>query len=223
MSANFRDLFPWIEAPLNHVAAIGWVKHLNETTWLFALVETSHLVFLVILGGAVTVLNLRLLNVLLTDAPPADVEAATRPWFRAGVWGTVISGTYMGVATVVTLLPSKAFFVKMVALIAAILLSHAVARRVRHAAAPASGSLDPVAIAALLLWLAAFALFAGTTGLGAGATLVVLGGLALVVAAWLAGRREGVPRQLSPLRVSALSSLLAWLTVAAAGRWIGFS
>ena len=63
----------------------------------------------------------------------------------------------------------------------------------------------------------------GTTGLGAGATLVVLGGLALVVAAWIAGRREGVPRQLSPLRVSALSSLLAWLTVAAAGRWIGFS
>jgi hypothetical protein len=79
--------------------------------------------------------------------------------------------------------------------------------------------LDPLAGLALVLWLGAFALFATTTGLGAGAGLTVLAGLAIVIAVALTGGTAG----LTAGRLGALSSLLAWMTVAAAGRWIGFS
>jgi hypothetical protein len=218
MSINFRDAVPAIVDPLERAAQADWVRSLNETAWLFAMVETAHLLFLVVLGGAVAVLNLRLLGAVLRDVPEREVEAATRPWFLAGVIGTVATGIYMGVATIVTLLPSGAFFVKMVALIAAIGLSHATARRVRHGVESAR-RLDPLAGLALVLWLGAFALFATTTGLGAGAGLTVLAGLAIVIAVALTGGTAG----LTAGRLGALSSLLAWMTVAAAGRWIGFS
>lgn len=222
MSINFRDVFPALQAPLEQAAQAGWIKSLNETAWLFALVETAHLLSLVVLGGAAALLNLRLIDAILRDVSAREVEAATRPWFRAGVIGTIATGVYMAVATLVTLLPSAAFFVKMVALLAAILLSSTVERRVREGCV-APRRFDPVPAIALLLWLTAFALFAGTRGLGAGATLVVVIGLLLVVVTALSGRRAGEAMQAAPIRVGALSSLLAWVTVAAAGRWIGFS
>jgi len=98
MSINFRDAVPAIVDPLERAAQADWVRSLNETAWLFAMVETAHLLFLVVLGGAVAVLNLRLLGAVLRDVPEREVEAATRPWFLAGVIGTVATGIYMGVA-----------------------------------------------------------------------------------------------------------------------------
>lgn len=269
MSVNFRDLLPAAQAPIEAIGQIEWVRDLNQTAWLFAIIETSHLLFLVILGGAVFVLNLRLLGAILPGVPVQEVERASRPWLRTGIIGTVVTGTYMAIATAVTLLPNRAFFVKMVALVAAIALSSALSRQVREGHDGASYRPTPLAIAAIAVWLAALALFAGTTGLSSGSLLVALAGLglfaailvtyrglyfaALLVAAVLGlvvalgssdsraglavlglaflvalvagvieSRRSATPL-LSAERIGALSSTLAWVTVAAAGRWIGFS
>jgi hypothetical protein len=270
MTANFRDLIPVLQGPLDALAQVELIKHLNQTTWLFAIVETFHLLSMVVLGGAVLVLNLRLLDAVLRDVPVTVVERATRPWLIGGIAGTILTGLYMALATIVTLLPNGAFFVKMIALVAASLLSLAVSRQVR------TGDDTPpplkLAAAAFVLWLAALTLFAATSVLSSGAMLVGLAGfvlfaaflaeyrraylglLALVAAlavtlvfmgdaaqgagpgvvamvlglgaavltGTLEARHRGAALLAAP-RLAAYSSLLSWVTVAAAGRWIGFS
>lgn len=265
---NFRDLLPALQGPLDALAQVEFIRHLNQTTWLFAIVETFHILSMVALGGAVIVLNLRLLGGVLGDVPAASVERATRPWLIGGAIGTVLTGFYMGLATVVTLLPNGAFFVKMIALVAAILLSLAVSRQVRSGADESAPPPVLLAGSAIALWLAALALFALTSVLSSGALLVALAGfalfavvlgeyrraylglLALVAAlavslsltgsaspglvafvlalggAALTGTleaRHGTAPFLAGPRIAAFSSSLAWVTVAAAGRWIGFS
>lgn len=272
MSVNFRDLLPALQTPLDQLANVELIKHLNQTTWLFAIVETVHILSMVVLGGAVLVLNLRLLEAILRDMPVARVEQATRPWLIAGIAGTILTGLYMALATIVTLLPNAAFFVKMIALVAAILLSLAVSRQVRAGAGAAGRPPLGLAASAAALWLAALVLFASTTALSSGAMLVALAGFvlfagflgtyrwtylgllavaavlslgfairtgaspgampgvvaialglgAVTIAAVLEARRRDDPLLDAP-RVAAFSSLLAWITVAAAGRWIGFS
>ncbi|MES2303145.1 MAG: DUF6644 family protein [Pseudomonadota bacterium] len=272
MSVNFHDALPALQVPLDHLAQAEMIKGLNQTTWLFAIIETAHLLSMVILGGAVLVLNLKLLGAILRDVPATTVEAATRPWFKIGIVGTIATGIYMGVATIVTLLPSGAFFVKMIALVAAILFSVAVSRQVRASDVAEKQSPLALAFAAGALWLVGLVLFAATTALSPGSLIVAFAGFALfaatlakyrgaylaglgaviVIAAllaleyaaqgsalpglvavalglgvagtagWLEARKANEPL-LGGLQVAALSSSLAWITVAAAGRWIGFS
>nr|WP_298194589.1 DUF6644 family protein [Novosphingobium sp.] len=264
---NFRDLLPALQGPLDALAQVEFIKHLNQTTWLFAIVETFHILSMVALGGAVVVLNLRLLGAVLGDVPAASVERATRPWLIGGTIGTVLTGLYMGLATIVTLLTNGAFFVKMIALVAAILLSLAVSLQVRSGADESARPPLLLAGAAIALWLAALLLFALTSVLSSGALLVALAGFALFAAflseyrraylgllalvaalaaslsltgsasagpiafvlalggAVLTGAlesRHGTAPFLAAPRLAAFSSSLAWVTVAAAGRWIGF-
>ncbi|MFO6448338.1 DUF6644 family protein [Erythrobacter sp. NE805] len=272
MSLGLVTLLPGLEAPLRALAEAPWVQQLNHTQWLFAIVETTHLLAIAVLGGAVLILNLRLLGAVLTDVPGRTVEAATRPWLWAGTIGALATGTFMGLATLSNLITSGAFVVKMIALVAAIALSLAVSREVRQADAGDPRPPFALALAAGGLWLAALILFASTAALASGALLVALAGFALFAAgltryrvAYLAvlgvllagalaaslltggeagpapglaaillalaaavgfGRFEARARAgavFGRLQVAALSSSLAWITVAAAGRWIGFS
>ena len=58
MTVNFTELLPWTQPVLESLAHIPVIKYINETVWIFALVETGHLLFLAILGGAVFALRL---------------------------------------------------------------------------------------------------------------------------------------------------------------------
>lgn len=277
MNVDFSDLAPATAARIETLSQVPLIKYVNETGWIFAIVETAHLLFLTILGGAVLALNLRLLGVVLRDVPPRDVECATRPWLIAGVVGTILTGVGMALTTANTLLPSAAFFVKMIALLAAILFSISVGREVRRSegAMTATAAGRAPALVALLLWAGALVLFATTRGLSSGAVLVALAGFALLATfvvrhrraylfglaavlgggylatewisadglrgpAWLSlaplggaltlaaviallERREWTRIAPQPARAAAFGSTLAWITVAAAGRWIGFS
>lgn len=278
MSLNLREIAPAVAAAFDAISRSPVIKTINETAWIFAVVETTHLLFLAILGGAVLILNLRLLEVTLTGLPARDVERATRPWLIAGIAGTILTGTAMGLTTMSTLMSSAAFLVKMVALVGAILFSLAVARaarRVDGADSPSDRGGRLLAFAGLAWWLASLVLFAIGAGLGSGAFLVALAGFALFAAftrrwrrfyvlgvlvilgggffiaekvavardsepLWLialplgvallfaltvglAERREGSGPRFAPAQLAAFASTLAWITVAAAGRWIGFT
>lgn len=270
MRWNLRDLAPGFAALVQELSRSPAIRYVNETVWIFAIVETAHLVFLAILGGAVLTLNLRLLGGALHGVSERDLERATRPWLLAGVVGAIVTGVAMGVATANTLLPNAAFFIKMIALLAAILFSLAVARSVRRGSDRAANPGPRVlAVVAFALWSSALLLFATTTGLGAGALLIALVGFVLfatllrryrgmylgvlavlIVGALIASAAypdQGValvlvaaalvlvalasvlelrhPARGRPAadRLAPFASTLAWVTVAAAGRWIGFS
>ncbi|MFC4594883.1 DUF6644 family protein [Sphingobium tyrosinilyticum] len=273
MTVNLRDLAPSIQPAVDAIAAIPVIRYVNETAWIFAVVETGHLLFLAILGGSVLGLNLRLLGLILPGMSNRDVERALHPWYVTGVVGTIVTGVAMAITVARTLLPSGAFFIKMVALAAAILLSHVVARQVRSGrmALPENAIFG----LALLLWSGSLLLFATTQGLNSGAMLIGLAGAGILAAAsqprhrpaiiglfvvafgaWffaldgisdeghLAGWagnallaatvvpalgagvrdiRAGSHQADVSMKVTAFASTLAWVTVAAAGRWIGFS
>jgi len=279
MSVTPRTIAPGLSARFDTLAEAPLFKTLNESLWIFSLIETFHLLFMAMLGGAVLALNLRLLQVTLIKVPAADVERAARPWLWLGIAGTVITGTLMALATSVITLASTAFMVKLIALAAAILLGLAVAAHVRRGMdqATLSGTPAMLAIGATVLWGLALVLFATTRNLGAGALLVALAGFALFTAlisrrrfTYIAGivplltlgiggglfmpasehgdrlardlgtgavilalafavgvlrreRRDGAGHASSPARLVAFASTLAWVTTAAAGRWIGFS
>ena len=89
MKMDFSDLAPGAAARIETLSQVPLIKYVNETVWIFAIVETAHLLFLTILGGAVLALNLRLLGVVLRDVPAREVERATRPWLNAGIIGTI--------------------------------------------------------------------------------------------------------------------------------------
>lgn len=278
MSAAIRDFAPALAAQIEKISQLPFIRYVNETVWIFAIVETAHLLFLAILGGAVLILNLRLLGATLGGLPAREVERATRPWLITGIAGTVATGFAMGLTAVNTMLGSAAFLVKMVALVAAILFSLAVVRAARRddpATADAGVGGSVLAVFATIWWLASLWLFMAGEGLRSGAFLVALAGFVLFAALttrwrrlyllglagvlgggilaveWISGdgaqgpvwlpfapiigatalvaavsaleRREPGRVASSPARLTAFASTLAWITVAAAGRWIGFS
>jgi hypothetical protein len=277
VSASIKDWLPGLASEVEALAQQPAIVAFNHSLWIFSFIETVHLLAMAALGGAVLVLNLRLLGVVLTGNPPQQVERATRPFLLAGVVGTVATGLVMMLATAISSLPSTAFAVKMISLLAAIALSVVVSRQSRYEDADPGAVMRLLALGAAGLWLAALVLFASTRNLGAGSLLVVSIGL-LLLATLLPGRRtiylavaapvllaglgstfllptteEGdalavylsvatvavaaawalfnalrygignVGQRFSLLQLAAFASILSWITVAAAGRWIGFS
>lgn len=197
------------------------IQALNETVWLFSLVEITHLLFLVMIGGSTLVLALRTLGVALGDVALGEVAGLTRPWLRAGTIGGVASGIFMSTATALTLVGNGAFVVKLLALAAAVLFGFVLAGRLRGGKIAVHIALASVGL--LLLSLGIW-LFASTRILVAGAMLIgtLFGVFLLFVfiarARWATGDKGDRFAQ-----ALAIGTVVAWLTVAAGGRWIGFS
>ena len=137
---------------------------IKESLWLFPVIEAVHLLALALLGGAVLMLNLRLLGVGLSAQPVSEVERGARPWLVAALATMVVTGVLIGTSEALKLYDKPAFWVKMAALLTVLVFTFALqlplARR-------------------------------DVSGLAAKALAVI--------------------------------SLGLWLTVALAGRWIGFS
>jgi hypothetical protein len=137
---------------------------IKGSLWLFPAIESVHLLALSVLGGALLMLDLRLLGVGLTLQPVSAVEKSARPWLLAALATMIVSGVLIAVSEAIKLYDKGAFWVKMTALAAALLFTFAVK--------------NPLARRDI-------------SGIGA--------------------------------RAFGATSILLWLTVAIAGRWIGFS
>ncbi|HEY1837008.1 MAG TPA: DUF6644 family protein [Rhizomicrobium sp.] len=137
---------------------------IKGSLWLFPAIEAVHLLALALLGGAVLMLDLRLLGAGLIRQPVAAVERNARPWLIGAIATLIVTGVLIGISEALKLYDKDAFWVKMAALAVVLVFTFAVklpmARR-------------------------------GVSGLAA--------------------------------KVLATLSILLWLTVAMAGRWIGFS
>jgi hypothetical protein len=77
--------FAWLEK--------SWLgMSVNGSTWAFAAIEAGHLLALSVLGGAVFVVNLRLLGLGLRQERVKDLAAAARPWLLGGLAGVIATG-----------------------------------------------------------------------------------------------------------------------------------
>jgi hypothetical protein len=151
--------FEWCEA-----TALGRV--VNQSAWLFPAIEAVHLLGLAVLGGALLIVDLRMLGLGLKRQEIGEVAGAARPWLVGAVTVMALTGIPLFLSEAVKCYYNPAFWVKITTLPIALIFAFTVRQQV--------------------------------------------------------ARSHGLVASLRS-RVVGAASLGLWLTVAAAGRWIGFS
>ena len=154
-----EPFFRWCESTL-----IG--RAVADSVWAFPVLEAVHLLGLCLLGGALLVVDLRMLGLGLTGQPVSRLARHARPWLLAAIAVMVATGIPLFLSEAIKAYYNTSFWVKMSTLPVALAFTFGVRERV-----------------------------ARLEGMEPGARCKVIGAV----------------------------SLALWFTVAAAGRWIGFS
>ena len=152
--------FEWCEA-----SALG--EFIRSSLWLFPAIECVHLLGLVLLGGSVLTLDLRLLGLGLRDQPLRVVGVSAHRLMVTGIVVMLATGLPLFFSEAIKCYYNQAFWVKITTLVPAIVFALTIRTRVIRAED-------------------------GRFGRGIQA-------------------------------LTALVSMALWFTVAAGGRWIGFS
>ncbi len=131
--ASLLPVFEWCEN-----TAVG--NAIRGSLWLFPVVESFHLLALALIGGAVLVVDLRLLGLGLRRQPVAQLARDAQPWLAGGLVVMVVSGILLFLSEAVKCYYSAAFMTKMTFLFPAIVFTFTVRRRVAAADDDASAA-----------------------------------------------------------------------------------
>ncbi|MDB6043449.1 MAG: hypothetical protein JWM63_2000 [Gammaproteobacteria bacterium] len=83
------------------LAMMTWLEHrpfaisIAESTWLFPIIETVHVLALTIVVGSVAMMDLRLLGVGRNDRAASEVIASTLPWAWSSFVVAVTAGSLL--------------------------------------------------------------------------------------------------------------------------------
>jgi hypothetical protein len=124
---SLLPLFEWFEN-----TAVG--DAIRSSLWLFPVIESFHLLALALIGGAVLLVDLRLLGLGLRRQPVAQLARDAQPWLVGGLLVMVASGTLLFTSEAIKCYYNSAFWTKMTFLFPAIVFTFTVRRKV--AAAP---------------------------------------------------------------------------------------
>lgn len=155
-------LFPWFQ----WIEGLWLGKSIVESNWLFPVIESVHLLGLALLGGSVMIVDMRLLGLGLKSRSVKEVAGEARPWMILAIGIMLATGIPLFMCEAVKCYYSPAFWVKMEALVVALIYTFTIRTRFT--------------------------------------------------------RSEAVHSTARQALVGALS-IAIWFTVAAGGRWIGFS
>jgi hypothetical protein len=106
---------------------------IRNSNWLFAIIEAFHLIGLGLTGGAVLIVDLRLLGAGLRKQPVAQISAGAEPWLLGSVTLMFVSGIPLFLSEAIKCLYSFPFWVKMTSLLLALLFTFTIRRRVTQA------------------------------------------------------------------------------------------
>ena len=137
--------FEWCEAT-------GLGRTIRESLWAFPVVEAFHLVGLSLLGGALLVVDLRLLGWGLKDGTIADLNRQARPWLLAAVVIMLGTGVMLFLSEAIKCYYNTAFWVKISTLPFALAFTLTVKERFARSAMYTSAESQWVGTADLLLW-----------------------------------------------------------------------
>jgi hypothetical protein len=99
-----------------------WLEHrafaiaIAESTWLFPIVETLHVLALTIVVGSVAMMDLRLLGVGSRDRPVSEVIASSLPWAWSAFVVAFVAGSLMFSSKAASYYVNLPFRIKMVCL-----------------------------------------------------------------------------------------------------------
>ena len=102
-------------------SALG--QTIRESTWLFPAIESTHLLALALLGGSILITSLAILGWGL-KTPLADLYKSAHRYLNTAVIALLITGVLLGISEPVKLYGRQAFWVKMISLGAALLVTY---------------------------------------------------------------------------------------------------
>jgi len=102
-------------------SALG--QTIRESTWLFPAIESTHLLALALLGGSILILSLSILGWGL-KTPVAELYKSAHRYLNTAVIALLITGVLLGVSEPVKLYGRQAFWVKMISLGVALLVTY---------------------------------------------------------------------------------------------------
>jgi hypothetical protein len=107
---------------MNVLAMMTWLEHrpfaisIAESTWLFPIVETVHVLALTIVVGSVAMMDLRLLGLGDKDRAVSEVIASSLPWTWSAFAVAFAAGSMMFSSKAATYYVNVPFRIKMVCL-----------------------------------------------------------------------------------------------------------
>jgi hypothetical protein len=102
-------------------SALG--QTIRESTWLFPAIESTHLLALALLGGSILIMSLTVFGFGL-QTPVAELYKSAHRYMNAAVIVLLITGVLLGVSEPVKLYGRQAFWVKMISLAVALLVTY---------------------------------------------------------------------------------------------------
>ncbi len=137
--------FEWCEA-----TGIG--RTIRESLWMVPVLEAIHLVGLSVLGGALLVVDLRLLGWGLKDGTIAQLNRHARPWLLGAVALMLATGVLLFLSEAIKCYYNTAFWVKITTLPVALVFSLVIKNRFAQKAMYTSAGSQWLGTADILLW-----------------------------------------------------------------------
>ncbi|MYF70593.1 MAG: hypothetical protein F4181_11815 [Proteobacteria bacterium] len=142
---SLLEFFYWLEyLPL--------LVAMRSSPWLFPAIATAHLLGLAIIGGAVLVVDLRLLGLGLIRQPVAQLARNAEPLLFIGIAFMLLTGPWLFMCFATKYYYLTAFWVKLVCFALVLLFTLTVRRRVVMGSGSAGAVPKLVAAASLSLW-----------------------------------------------------------------------
>ena len=127
---------------------------MQQSTYAFAVVEMLHLLSLSLLGGAILIVNLRLLGVGLRSQSAASLARELKPYLLGSLTVSVTTGTLLLSDEPMKCYYNQAFRIKMLCLALAVFFYFAIQERLFRREERGRNLLLKIAgIVSLLLWL----------------------------------------------------------------------
>jgi hypothetical protein len=132
----------------------GLIVAMRGSKWLFPVIESLHLMGLALIGGAVLMVDLRLLGLGLWRQPVAQVARDSQRWLLVSLLVMVPTGFLLFMSNATKCYYLTAFWVKMTSLSLALVFTFAVRRKVALADEARVGPVwsKLVALVSLSLW-----------------------------------------------------------------------
>ncbi len=144
---SLLPFFTWCEH-----TAVG--EGIRNSQWLFPIIESVHLLALVLIAGAVLVVDMRLFGLGLRRQPVAQLARDAQPWVIGSLMVMLTTGFLLFLSEATKCYYSFAFSVKMTSLLLAIIFTFTVRRKVAMADEARVGPLwsKVVAVISVTLW-----------------------------------------------------------------------
>jgi hypothetical protein len=101
----------------------------RESIYAFPLIEATHLVALCVLGGAILVVDLRMLGVAMKDQSIATISVSVRPWLIGALAVMLGTGVLLFLSEAIKCFYNTSFWVKIITLPFAIAFTFGVRER----------------------------------------------------------------------------------------------